>query len=260
MTVRRTKANLLDVRAWLVRQNNQDLGQVMGVDFVGAGGSPTVRKDGFVEMTIPTGGITGIHVEEEGVDLGEFQTVNFVGAGVTATDAGGGVADVTIPGVASSGAQGVLQASDGAGGFQQSSLSEGALGLVNAYPLTEEYNDSNVRTWNPAPGQVLLSAAGASQVNLVDAEDGFVYTIDARVAINDGVTFASWRVMGIVFGAGGVGVLKSSTASADGPDAASYTDPAVVVSGATIQIQVTNPDATSRRWGVEASIQRLAAP
>lgn len=255
-TVPRTKANLLPVSAWLVRQNNQDLGQVMGVDFKGSQ-VIVVRKDGFVE--IPSS-ISGIGIEDEGISLGEFQTIDFRGAGVTATDAGAGVARVTIPGAASVGADGILQASDGAGGFKATSLQEVAGELISGNNAQSWVLDANCRTYNPAPAQVRLAAAITGEVNLLDVLDGFVYTLDVRVGVNDGVNFAAWRVVAIVFGTGGAAVVESSTATSDGPGAGAFTAPSVIAAGATIQLQVTNPDATARRWGVEASIQVLAQP
>lgn len=160
------------------------------------------------------------------------------------------------------GALGIHQASDGAGGFRATSLQDVGGELVSGNSAQVFVaGTTDVRTHNPAPLAVRLASATTGTVDLFDAADGKVYTLDVRVGENDaGATAAAWRIVAIVHGAGGVAVIDSQTATGDGPDAGSFTAPAIVVAGATVKVQVTNPDATARRWGVEASAQVLDAP
>lgn len=160
------------------------------------------------------------------------------------------------------GALGIHQAANGAGGFQATSLQDVGGELVcgnSAQAFVSAAND--VRTYNPAPAAVRLASATTGTVDLFDAQDGVTYTIDVRVGENDGgETVAAWRIVAIAHGAGGVAVIDTQTATGDGADAGSFTAPTLIVAGATLKVQVTNPDATARRWGVEASAQVLSAP
>lgn len=136
-------------------------------------------------------------------------------------------------------------------------------GVVNNNAtLTVLGNDAKSKP-QTATGSIQTSTAAASTALLYTITLGEVVTVDVILEVNVGTpgatTIAAWKFTALYFGAAGpVATISGAVLSQTiGGGAATFpTPPTLVVSGATISLQVTNPDTTARTWSYEVHVLR----
>lgn len=238
-----------------------------GFDNSAAPAVPVVDVGAGANMIVPLANRNPFATTPSQFLMGAGATITFARDATAAPSSlvGPGVTDVLVAfatNIVAAGAAGALQKRNSVdGAIMASSLAEDG-GVLTIGVASQSYEtDPDVRTLTPAPVQAVTAAAGVVDLPLFAADDGVTYTLDVRVGVNDGSSVAAWRVTAIVTAAAGVATVEVTAATGEGPDAGAFAAPAVVATGgAALALRVTSPDAVARRWGAEASIQRLAAP